>query len=180
MGDGGVLRRPSSSPSRPEERVQEPQTKAHARRGDWLCVLRTYMVLITVANLIWEIGQLPFYTIWREGSLREISIAVVHCTGGDVIIALIALASAIALFGDQDWPHAKFARVLVFTTIFGALYAVFSEWLNVINRKSWSYSDEMMTLPWIGTGLAPFAQWLILPPSCLAISRRRCRRHADH
>lgn len=158
--------------------MQEPQTNARARRGDWLCVLRTYIVSITIANLIWEIGQLPFYTIWREGSLREIGIAVVHCTGGDAIIALIALASAITLVGDQDWPRAKFARVLVLATIFGTLYTVFSEWLNVINRKSWSYSDEMITLPWIGTGLAPLAQWSILPPICLAMSRRRCRRHA--
>lgn len=124
--------------------------------------------------MVWEIGQLPLYTIWYDGTVRSIVVAVLHCTVGDMVIALIMFALALALFGGKHWPHAKFLRVLIVTTIFGVLYVVFSEWLNVVSRKSWAYSDKMITLPWIGTGLAPLAQWLILPPLCLALSRRRC------
>ena len=149
---------------------------ADAPAGNWLTVLRRFCALIVVANLIWEIGQLPFYTIWRDGSAREIIVAIAHCTAGDAIIALTALLLAIVCVGDRRWPHAGFGRVLMVAAALGLLYTVFSEWLNVINRKSWAYSILMPTVPWIGTGLTPLLQWLILPASCLSLARLGSRR----
>jgi hypothetical protein len=145
-------------------------------RAHWLLTQRFYVASIIVANLLWETGQLPLYTIWHDGTVRDIIVAVLHCSLGDAIIASTALMIALALFGDRDWPNERFMRVLVLATTIGALYTVFSEWFNVVDRKSWSYSDKMVTVPWIGTGLAPLAQWLILPPLCLIWSRRRCLR----
>jgi hypothetical protein len=61
------------------------------------------------------------------------------------------------------WPHASFGRVAVVAGVGGLAYTVFSEWLNTEIRGSWAYSTWMPVLPVIGTGLAPFLQWIIVP-----------------
>jgi hypothetical protein len=42
--------------------------------------------------------------IWSTGSFGEMAFAVAHCTLGDVMIAGLALLSALALFGRPCWP----------------------------------------------------------------------------
>ena len=39
-------------------------TDAHA--PSWLAAIRRYLLLIAGANLVWEVAQLPFYTIFSE------------------------------------------------------------------------------------------------------------------
>ena len=46
---------------------------------------------------------------------------------------------------------------------FGLAYTVFSEWLNVAVRKSWTYSGLMPVIPPLDTGLSPVLQWIVLP-----------------
>ena len=41
-----------------------------------------------VLNLVWEVTQLPLYTIFSWGTPREIVFALAHCTVGDVLIAI--------------------------------------------------------------------------------------------
>ena len=66
---------------------------------------------------------------------------------------------------------------MVFTAIaLGAAYTVFSEWLNVEIRRSWSYAASMPVLPLLGTGLTPLLQWVIVPALSLAIIGYRYRR----
>jgi hypothetical protein len=62
------------------------------------------------------------------------------------------------------------------TVILGLGYTVFSEWLNIEIRRSWSYSDLMPTLPWLGTGLTPLAQWLVIPGLGFWLIQRSARR----
>ena len=64
--------------------------------GDWLAAVRAYLGVTAVANLMWEAFHLPLYTIWTSGSLQEQAFAVLHCTAGDVLIALAALAVALS------------------------------------------------------------------------------------
>ena len=71
---------------------------------------------------------------------------------------------------------------MVFTAIVpGVAYTIFSEWLNVEIRRSWSYTAAMPVLPFLGTGLAPLLQWLIVPSLALAIigTRYRCAHRLD-
>jgi len=138
----------------------------------WLAAVRRYLAAVTLGNLAWETAQMPLYTLWRTGSVREVAFAVLHCTGGDVLIASAALTAALVLFGSPDWPRRGFMLVAVATTIFGLGYTVHSERLNLA-RGAWAYSDLMPTLPWLGTGLAPVAQWLLLPVLALAWACRR-------
>jgi hypothetical protein len=50
-----------------------------------------------------------------------------------------------------------------------------SEWVNVDLRSAWGYAETMPRLPWIGTGLAPVLQWLILPTMTARVARRLLR-----
>ena len=139
---------------------------------DWLAALRRYFLASAVGNLVWEFAQLPLYTIWHQGSVREIVFAAVHCTGGDILIAGASLTAALMVIGNRRWPQARF-RVVALATILGGLaYTVFSEWLNTEIRGSWAYTEWMPTLPLIGAGLSPFAQWIVVPIIALWWARR--------
>ena len=131
--------------------------------------------LAAIGHLFWEAAQLPLYTLWRTGTPREIAFALFHCSVGDVLITTATFAVATALAQHFRWP--AFGWRMVFAAIIlGATYTIFSEWLNVKIRRSWSYTAEMPVLPWLGTGLAPLLQWLTVPSLALAIIGDRYRR----
>lgn len=123
-----------------------------------------------LANLVWESGQLPLYTLWVTGPPEDLAFAVAHCTMGDLLIAMATLALSLITVGASDWPDAHLVRVAVMTTVLGVVYTIFSEWLNVSVRASWAYSPEMPLLPFLHTGLSPVLQWLLLPPLSLALA----------
>ena len=131
--------------------------------------------LAAIGHFLWEAAQLPLYTLWRTGTPREIAFALLHCTGGDILITTVTLPAAATLAGVFRWR--AFGWRMVFTTLaLGAAYTVFSEWLNVEIRRSWSYAVSMPVLPWLGTGLTPLLQWVIVPGLTLAIIGYRYRR----
>ena len=134
------------------------------------------LVLFGALNLLWELAQLPLYDIWYEASLGEIAFAVLHCTAGDLLIginsAIVALLLAAVLYRSTHPP--VWAIGLIFVLIATA-YTIYSEWLNVFMRKSWSYSELMPTIPPLETGLSPLLQWIILPAVTIWIVE--LRRH---
>ena len=129
----------------------------------WLVALRVYLLTTVAAHLIWEVAQLPLYTIWRAGTPHEIAVAVFHCTIGDLMIATVSLILALVCFGDGVWPRVRFTPVMATTLAIGIGYTVYSEYLNTVVRKAWSYSELMPTLPPFGTGLTPMLQWIVVP-----------------
>ena len=130
--------------------------------------------LAAIGHFLWEATQLPLYTLWRTGTPREIMFALFHCTGGDILITTATVAAAAALAQHLRWP--AFGWRMVFTAIvLGAGYTIFSEWLNVEIRRTWSYTAAMPVVPFIGTGLTPLLQWLIVPSLALAVIGHRYR-----
>jgi hypothetical protein len=128
-----------------------------------LAVVVRYLSVAIPGHLVWEIAQLPLYTLWETETPRAAVMAAVHCTAGDFVIALGALALAVVLVGDASWPRRSARRVAVCTLLFGVAYTVFSEWLNTELRGSWSYSRLMPLVPPFGTGLSPLLQWVVVP-----------------
>jgi hypothetical protein len=130
----------------------------------WLRSLRRYVAFVASTNLVWEFVHMPLYTMWREGTAREIVFAAVHCTGGDVLIATSAVALSLFLLG-RGWPAARaaYTRVAASTVALGVAYTIFSEWLNIVVRQSWAYSELMPVVPVLDIGLSPLGQWLIIP-----------------
>lgn len=106
---------------------------------------------------------MPLYTLWETGSTGDIVFAALHCTGGDVLIALSALTIALVFLGTNRWPEHGYKRVALVSIVIGFSYMLFSEWLNIEIRETWAYREMMPVIPVIDAGLSPIAQWTVLP-----------------
>lgn len=157
-------------------RIDVDISEASSRYPDrWLLTLRRYLLFAAVGNLVWETLHLPLYTLWRDGTVGELIFAAVHCTGGDMLIALSSLVLALVLLGNGAWPEQRYKPVAALTIVFGLGYTIFSEWLNTSVQASWTYSETMPVIPVIGTGLSPFAQWIVIPLAGFWWARRPTR-----
>ncbi len=136
----------------------------------WLDVLRRYLAWSAALHFVWEIVQLPFYMLWQTGTWREVAFAVLHCTAGDLMIAALALVTALVLVGTVDWPRNSVTRVCVVMVAIGIGYTIYSEWLNTVVRQSWAYAAAMPRLPLLGMGLLPLMQWVIVPMVALRLA----------
>jgi len=128
-------------------------------------------------NLVWEVAQLPLYTIARDPSVARIAYAVLHCTVGDAIIAAAGFILAGFVLGDADWPFSRPWPGGAIAISFGLAYTAYSEWYNVYQVGAWAYSARMPLV--LGIGLAPLLQWLFVPVAMLLIVRAWDRAHAD-
>lgn len=135
--------------------------------------LAIYLTVIAGGNLAWETLQLPLYTLWRTGTRGEQAFAVIHCTGGDLLIASATLILALVMVGDRRWPAGRYWRVASTAILLGLGYTVFSEWLNVALRQTWAYSEHMPVLPLFSfnLGLSSLLQWIIVPGLGFGITR---------
>lgn len=138
----------------------------------WLGALRVYLLVSAVLHPLWEIAQLPLYTIWQDASARGITVAILHCSAGDLLIAVSALVAALALGGRPGWPRDGFLPVLGLSLAIGVGYTIYSEWLNIGVRQSWAYSGLMPVVPSLGTGLSPLLQWIAIPLAGHLVARR--------
>ena len=140
-------------------------------------VIARYAAAAAIGNLIWEVLQLPLYSLWRTASPAYLVFAVFHCWVGDLLIAAASLGLGIAVAGRR-WPSCSYARVTVAALVFGLAYTVFSEWLNVAVHSNWSYAPAMPRLPPLGTGLAPLLQWIVIPGAAFILARPHSGRIA--
>ena len=154
-------------PAREQTPIQPAKTRLEA--------LRLYLGVIAIGNLVWEFLQPPFYTIWKTGAFGEQAFAALHCTLGDVLIAASTLAISRGLVGDRHWPWRRSWAVISVTIFTGLAYAIFSEWLNVEVRATWTYSEWMPVVPVLGLniGLSPLLQWVVVPIAAFAITSKK-------
>ena len=105
--------------------------------------------------------------------MREQAFAVVHCTLGDLLIAISTLMLAPIMAGDHTWPRGRFRPVAILTVVLGVGYTVFSEWLNVVVREAWAYSELMPVISVFGLkiGLSPLLQWVVVPAAAVSVAR---------
>ncbi len=164
-----------SGPSPPRSRSLPSAPSRTSSTPDWLAAFRRHLGAVAAGNLAWEFAHLPLYTLWRTGTPGEIASAALHCTLGDVLIAACSLVVALLVLGSPEWPRRRFAPVAFAAIAVGLGYTVFSEAANLA-RGAWAYSELMPTLPWLGTGLSPMAQWLLIPTASLAWACRGRRR----
>lgn len=125
-------------------------------------------------NLVWEVVQLPLYTIAETGTAAQLAYAVLHCTLGDVIIASGSFILAGLLLRAPDWPSSLPWPGMAIAMVCGLLYTAYSEWNNVYVAGTWAYTAGMPRV--FGIGLAPLLQWVAVPALSLAIIRFRLRR----
>jgi hypothetical protein len=133
-----------------------------------------YVPWLAGLNLVWELVQLPLYTIWSDAMPGEIAFAVAHCTLGDVLIGAAAMLIALLALRAPALERWNWTRIGLLAVLLGVAYTAFSEWMNTTIRPSWQYSNLMPVIH-VGDaaiGLSPLAQWLILPPIGLYLAAR--------
>lgn len=129
-----------------------------------------WSALAFVLNLAWEIAQVRLYTIWDTADRMTIVWTLLHCTLGDVVIALALFALAGVLLRCADWPVLRPWTGGAIVVIGAIAYTVWSEWFNVYRAGSWGYAASMPMI--FGIGLAPLLQWMILPPVMVGAYRK--------
>ena len=129
-----------------------------------------WSALAFVLNLTWEIAHVSLYSTWLEADGQGIAWAVLHCSLGDVLIALATFALAGVVLRSADWPTSRpWAGGAIAVT--GAMaYTAWSEWHNVYRAGNWGYAAGMPLV--FGIGLTPLLQWLFLPPVMVAAYRK--------
>lgn len=132
----------------------------------WHGALHSYVLTAAGLNLLWEIAQLPFYTLWHTGTPATIAFAVIHCTAGDVVIAITALILCLIVFGNSHWPKQQSFLISACVVMAGLIYTIYSERINIASG-AWAYSNLMPIIPWLDVGVTPIFQWLLIPSYCL-------------
>lgn len=130
-----------------------------------------WLAVTTLLNVIWEVAQLPLYTIWNTSSWPGLAFAVLHCSAGDAMISGVCYAVTTIVLRDGRWPVSNALRGLPTVVVFGLAYTTFSEWKNVYEIGSWAYSPAMPLV--FKIGLAPLLQWLVVPVLSFFILRAR-------
>ena|SRR3990172_7335588 len=149
--------------------VREPWFRS---RAVWAFIALRFVPALAILNTVWEIAQLPLYTLWENSSLPFIAYAVLHCTLGDVAIGTLALVLALIATRAGSVQSWSLRNVGLIAVIAAVGYTVFSEWMNTVGRAGWEYSALMplLRLGGLQIGLSPLLQWVIIPPVALRLA----------
>ena len=137
--------------------------RAVARAGLW-------SALAFLFNLAWEIAHVRLYTIWAAADGKTVAWSLLHCTLGDVLIALATFALAGLALWRADWPLSRPWAGGAIAVAGAMIFTAWSEWYNVSRTGAWSYTSDMPTI--YGVGLTPLLQWLFIPPLLVVAYRR--------
>lgn len=147
-----------------------------AIRGD----AGTWAALSLLLNLVWEVVQLPLYTLIDEQPVSQVIYAIAHCTVGDVLIAMSVFLLTCAILRRSDWAIVRPWAGFPIVAAAGVAYTAWSEYRNVYQAGTWAYAAGMPLV--FGIGLSPLLQWLVVPALTLAafrVLRVRCGAAPD-
>ena len=122
----------------------------------------------------WEFLQVPLFAGLAEAPHWE---GVKFCSGaalGDAALTVVAYWLA-AMVAGRRWIVEIPGRAVAVYLATGLIATVSLEWVNAEVLGRWEYAGAMPTLPLLGTGLSPLAQWILLPLLVLGIVRRQLR-----
>ncbi len=126
-----------------------------------------------VLHFLWEFVACPFLYEGMPDLSHASGIAMgVHATLGDVNILLVAfwLVALVSPAGRRWILSARRSEAIAFVAV-GITITIVYELVATRTWGRWTYSARMPVV--LGVGLAPLAQWLILPPLVLALARKQ-------
>jgi hypothetical protein len=131
--------------------------------------IRVFFVALALAafllNWLWEIAQMPAYTVPAR-SLGASALAHVVPGLGDVAITLGAYGIAALAAGRLSWGMTGRWNVYATVALLGGASATAYE-LIALAQGWWSYSDLMPVVPVLGVGLWPLLQLTLLIPAAV-------------
>jgi hypothetical protein len=135
-----------------------------AAKGEGETMRRFLMRLFLLAvgiNFLWEMAQMPLYENMPFDDPMSWWLCF-RASLGDGIIVLAIWAIGIALFRSRGWfaPLGGWNTLVLLLT--GAVIATVIE-IHALATGRWAYSGLMPTIPFVGVGVSPFIQLLLLP-----------------
>ena len=132
-------------------------------------------VFAFLINFVWEMLQMPLYSYPSNASLVQIILACLQASAGDAVMTVIAFWIVAILQEGRRWIfHLSWTSLALFL-LPGIVMTVVFEVLATGPLQRWTYAEAMPVLPGLGTGIAPLAQWLILPPIVAFVVNRQLR-----
>jgi len=134
---------------------------SRTQRSTWWTLAAIFVVAVGL-NYVWELAQAPFYA-----GLGDFSRLLWHCftpSLGDGLLVLLIFACGWAVLRRRDWFTRPGVRGYALMLIAGLVIATSIELVAVYALGRWEYAARMPLAPWLGVGLAPVAQMLVLPP----------------
>lgn len=129
-------------------------------------------------NFPWEMWQAPLYEGMAEASHLS---AVTRCswaTLGDAVILVLAFAAVSMRAHSRNWvlqPTRMQAAMFVAAGLAVTLVLELIATRLDLPIWTWRYAAAMPVLPLLGVGVAPLAQWLVVPLATLWCVGRHLR-----
>jgi len=129
----------------------------------------TLALLVFALNFGWEMAQMNRFASMQGVPFGRTILLCARAALGDLVIFAVAFATAALVTRDLAWPvrNRRWAGVFVCLAT-GLLITVVYE-RHAVRSGLWTYDARMALL--FGIGLAPIAQWLVVPAIALAIYR---------
>lgn len=151
-----------------------PQDLSTIRSFHWLTLPEWNVGIFSfLLNFFWEIQQMPFFQIPSEFSCFDIFRNCTIATIGDVGISIASFWVVAAISKSRQWFHQPNRWQISSFTLVGVVITVVFEVLATGPLDLWKYADFMPTLPFLGTGLLPLFQWILLPPIMIWFVKRQ-------
>lgn len=136
-------------------------------------------------NFVWEMLQAPLYAGMTSLPWLRGTVVCGTASLGDVVITLVAYGSAVLVLiwrghryvSARAWllrPHT--GRVALYLAV-GIVVTVAVERYNVYATRRWAYVPGMPLV--VGIGVAPIAQWLLVPLLVLWLAKKREQRYTS-
>lgn len=121
-------------------------------------------------NFVYEVWQAPYYEFYGAPSLGDKIKDLTHCSFGDAVIILISAWVVDLLVRSRYWLlNPTWKLTLLFTSV-GLVTTLVIETYRVNVSKV--YGVPILAVPLLGMSWLAVLQWIILPPSILAMARR--------
>lgn len=128
-----------------------------------------------VLHFVWEFLQVPAFAGMADMRHWDGILLCTEATIGDVGLALTAFWSAALIARSRYWMmQPRFVPSVVFLGV-GIGLTVGLEYYYTEITGRWAYADIMPLVPPFGTGLSPFAQWIVVPTMIVFIVGRQIR-----
>lgn len=120
-----------------------------------------FMVSVAI-NFVWEVAQMPLFAV-NVSPLEYAAHCFVPSLGDGIILLMIFLAGWL-VFRRPDWADRPALPGYALMLSCGFVIATVIELGAVYVLNRWEYAASMPRLPYLGVGLVPVLQMLVLPP----------------
>ncbi len=165
--------------NRSEHRVWQPWT--------------TLAAIAFPSHWLWEMLQAPLYAGMLQMSWYDATRLCTIASAGDVFITLVAYAIVAALASNRFWAfplqssplqssqsrpqyRSIAVRQIGLYLVIGIVITAIAEFFNITFLHRWAYGPGMPEL--LGFGVAPLAQWVVVPVLIVWLARRTGRPNA--